>query len=421
MTKSRDTANIIKQPFTQTLGTSNYRAGVNAGNSITSGGNYNVTVGDEAGTALTTGDQNVAIGFEALKTKTTASNNTAVGYQAAYTSNANYTTAVGRRALYSTTSGISNTAMGDYAGYSTTTGQMNVAMGGETFQDNTTGSYNTALGMLALHSNTTASGNTALGYQAGYTNITGDDQTFIGYKAGRLATGTDNTFVGASSGASMTTGANNTILGKYNGNAGGLDMRTASNHIVLSDGSGNPRGVFDNSGNFLVGNIVNSRATQSGVSVRSAGEVHLNNDATGGGTSLILCYSNHSTADQTKFEVASDGDVFSRTNSFGAFSDERLKEQITDATSQWEDIKAIEVKNYKFISETLSDEENPKFLGVIAQQVELISPSLVDVAEDDIGTKSVKYSILYMKAVKALQEAMTRIETLETKVTALEG
>ena len=30
------------------------------------------------------------------------------------------------------------------------------------------------------------------------------------------------------------------------------------------------------------------------------------------------------------------------------------------------------------------------------------------------------YSILYMKAVKALQEAMTRIETLEAKVKALE-
>ena len=39
----------------------------------------------------------------------------------------------------------------------------------------------------------------------------------------------------------------------------------------------------------------------------------------------------------------------------------------------------------------------------------------------DTYTKSVKYSILYMKAVKALQEAMTRIETLETKVAALEG
>ena len=42
---------------------------------------------------------------------------------------------------------------------------------------------------------------------------------------------------------------------------------------------------------------------------------------------------------------------------------------------------------------------------------------------NDLGTvtKTVHYSVLYMKAVKALQEAMTRIETLEAKVAALEA
>ena len=59
-----DGADII----TASAGTSNFRAGVNAGNCITSGGNYNVVVGDEAGTALTTGDNNVAIGYAALGT-----------------------------------------------------------------------------------------------------------------------------------------------------------------------------------------------------------------------------------------------------------------------------------------------------------------------------------------------------------------
>jgi len=39
----------------------------------------------------------------------------------------------------------------------------------------------------------------------------------------------------------------------------------------------------------------------------------------------------------------------------------------------------------------------------------------------DEKVKSVSYSVLYMKAIKALQEAQTRIETLETKVAALEG
>ena len=35
--------------------------------------------------------------------------------------------------------------------------------------------------------------------------------------------------------------------------------------------------------------------------------------------------------------------------------------------------------------------------------------------------KSVKYSVLYMKAIKALQEAMAKIESLEARVTTLEG
>ena len=44
-----------------TSGTSNFAAGVNAGNSIASGGNYNTLIGDEAGTAITTGDFNVLL------------------------------------------------------------------------------------------------------------------------------------------------------------------------------------------------------------------------------------------------------------------------------------------------------------------------------------------------------------------------
>ena len=65
---------------TASAGTSNTRLGTNAGNSIASGGNYNVTIGDEAGTAITTGDGNTAVGYGALDAVTTASNNTAFGY-----------------------------------------------------------------------------------------------------------------------------------------------------------------------------------------------------------------------------------------------------------------------------------------------------------------------------------------------------
>ena len=98
MTKASDTANLLKQPFTNTLGTNNYRAGVNAGDTIASGGNENVLVGDEAGTALTTGDDNVAIGFRALSTEDTTGRAVAIGHDALRVQNAganSYNIAVG--------------------------------------------------------------------------------------------------------------------------------------------------------------------------------------------------------------------------------------------------------------------------------------------------------------------------------------
>jgi hypothetical protein len=68
--------------ITNTAGTSNFIAGVNAGNSIIAGGNYNVVVGDEAGTAITTGDDNVAVGYNALITEDTGSRSVAIGSSA---------------------------------------------------------------------------------------------------------------------------------------------------------------------------------------------------------------------------------------------------------------------------------------------------------------------------------------------------
>jgi hypothetical protein len=132
----------------------------------------------------------------------------------------------------------------------------------------------------------------------------------------------------------------------------------------------------------------------------------------------------------TRFNVFSNGDVTNSNNSYTGISDIKLKEQIVDASSQWEDIKNLQVKKFKFKTDVATGDSDKHWrLGVIAQEVEQISPSLVSETPDlddnhnelDTVTKSVKYSILYMKAVKALQEAMERIETLETKVQTLEN
>ena len=128
-----------------------------------------------------------------------------------------------------------------------------------------------------------------------------------------------------------------------------------------------------------------------------------------------------------KFYVFGNGNVVNVNNSYGSLSDLKIKENIIDATSQWSDIKNLQVRKYNFKEET--GHQTHTQIGIIAQEVELTSPGLVTESPDrdkegnDLGTvtKSVNYSVLYMKAVKALQEAMERIEQLESAVASLQG
>ncbi len=123
---------------------------------------------------------------------------------------------------------------------------------------------------------------------------------------------------------------------------------------------------------------------------------------------------------------------------YGTISDERLKQDIIDAGSQWDDIKAIRFRKYRMKTDVAADPNAPAMLGVVAQELEQTSPGLVDehpeyetrdvpVLDEDgnetgevttekvqVGTtKTVKSSILLMKAAVALQEAMARIEALK--------
>jgi hypothetical protein len=120
-----------------------------------------------------------------------------------------------------------------------------------------------------------------------------------------------------------------------------------------------------------------------------------------------------------RFQTMGDGDAENSSGRFSAISDERYKENIVDANSQWDDIKAIKVRNYNFKEE--KGWGTHKQIGVVAQELEAsgMTGGLVKTKED--GYKSVATSVLYMKAVKALQEAMTRIETLEAEVKTLKG
>jgi hypothetical protein len=104
-------------------------------------------------------------------------------------------------------------------------------------------------------------------------------------------------------------------------------------------------------------------------------------------------------------------------------SDARTKKDIIPAASMWGKVSALEIVTYKYNDQTHDDVN----LGVIAQQVETVEPVWVDAdgfgdtPEDGVPIKTVYTKDITFAAIKALQEAMARIEQLEAKVAALES
>jgi hypothetical protein len=126
----------------------------------------------------------------------------------------------------------------------------------------------------------------------------------------------------------------------------------------------------------------------------------------------------------TRFVVYATGNVQNTNNSYGAISDIKLKQNISLSNSQWNDVKALSQLVKKF--SLISDSNNTMQIGWIAQDVQAISPGLVyaipDIDKDgnklETETLSIQHSVAYMKAFKALGEALIRIEQLEARLTA---
>jgi hypothetical protein len=189
-------------------------------------------------------------------------------------------------------------------------------------------------------------------------------------------------------------------------NDGRVSINTAAKNYqvdIRSDGNLSALGLTQTSNSFA----------------QNAFFIDVNRTTTDGSYNFLRCIQVGAT---DKLFIRDSGNVVNANNSYGAISDARLKENIVDATSQWNDVKTLQVRKYNFKEET--GQPTHTQIGLVAQEVELVSPGLVTESPDrdsegnDLGTttKSVNYSVLYMKAVKALQEAMERIETLEGMV-----
>jgi len=250
--------------------------------------------------------------------------------------------------------------------------------------------------------------------------------------SGRLLVGTSSAY-GTAYTTPIQVKASGSLSGGYsivsanNENAGGFCLNSSSDNSIRIDSDPDNLRASSYIG-FNVDATERMRITNDGTHyTRGTTSVFSFASNAAAGTTNWLQLGGHSASSITGYTISyavyTNGNIVNTNGSYTAISDSKLKENIVDASSQWDDIKAIRIRNWNFKEET--GHETHRQIGPIAQELEQVSPGLVfetpdrdeDGNETGEVTKGVNQSILYMKAVKALQEAMERIEVLEQRLT----
>jgi hypothetical protein len=223
-------------------------------------------------------------------------------------------------------------------------------------------------------------------------------------------------------------------------NAGGSSLNSWTSAIrSIQSSTGNATSAFQ-------GTLPNSAtgATFISQSVSAAGT----------GWSHFIGQSGNGTAVNTNdILIYGNGNIVNANNSYGAISDLKLKENITDCTPKLNKLNQVRIVNYNLKSAPLH-----KQLGVVAQELEVVFPSMIEESPDyesvtktrtvevpavvdeqgvetspattkdeeytervSLGTttKSVKYSVFVPMLIKALQELDMKHESLGAELDIL--
>jgi len=272
--------------------------------------------------------------------------------------------------------------------------------------------------------NTVASGEnaTTFGYlsdASGYTSIAAGTQSIA---SGSYATAIGNNAeanytyavaignsVLSSGNASVAMGTNTTASGAEAFAMGNANTATGGRSVALGY-----QNSVTNDYSFAMGNNVEVSSFAA-----SAIGYNLINDDT---RSMVIGQNNDNTTTATSlFMIGNGGSTSSRSNAFTVFqngnatlagaltqnSDRRLKQDINELDYGLNEIMKIKPVSYHWKKHP----DQPKSLGLIAQEVQPIINEIVHVGEDKDNTLSVSYTELIPVLIKAIQEQQVIIES----------
>ena len=158
-------------------------------------------------------------------------------------------------------------------------------------------------------------------------------------------------------------------------------------------------------------------------------------DVATGTNTFHYCYNTNGTNNGHRFSIRIDGGINNHSGNNTNLSDRREKKDIEDLPSTWESIKQWRLRKFHFKDVPEDATEHDKNYGVIAQEIEEISPEVGrdwvkeeekkdddgNIIQEQVMRRSVREQKIMWMAIKALQEAQTKIETLESEMAALKS
>ena len=195
--------------------------------------------------------------------------------------------------------------------------------------------------------------------------------------------------------------------------AGGIRYYHSSDYMRFNTGGGTERMRITS--NYL--------QLQSAETAQDSATLKLEKDSASGSVQSDMVTFDVGGSGRGKIVAASSG---SSNPAFSTYSDRRLKTNIQDYTAGYDKIKSIKVRSYDEVSNddtkaVIGDTPATGVIGYIADEFQEVFPQAVRATKDQVDSdgkpifQSLSDGLLTPHLVQALQSAIAKIETLETK------